>query len=147
MLWQGQEILENYDVPDSGPARIGTLRPVRWEHFYSLEGKYTIRLYRQLIALRNEESVFRQGSYFFINNWDYHQAKGLLLFERQLGNKFALVALNFSDQYHTVNYTFAKGGDYHEQLHHQDNLIGVAEGEARVLTIPSNYGRVWLKGD
>ena len=63
MLWQGQEILENYDVPDSGPARIGTLRPVRWEKFYTEEGRSTIRLYRKLIALRKNENIFREGSF------------------------------------------------------------------------------------
>lgn len=143
LLWHGQEILENYDVPESGPARIGTLRPVRWENFYSDEGRLTIRLYRKLIALRNKEAVFRHGRYFFINNWDQHQSKGLLLFERELGNAFALVALNFSGSEHMINYTFQKGGDYLEQLHQVDDLV-VAPGETRALTIPSNYGRVWL---
>lgn len=52
MLSQGQEIVENYDAPDSGPARIGTLRPVRWERFYDNVGKSMIWLFRRLIALR-----------------------------------------------------------------------------------------------
>lgn len=145
LLWQGQEILENYDVPDSGPARIGTLRPVRWEYFYSQEGKNTIGLFRKLIALRNAKSVFREGTYFFINNWDSHQSRGLLLFERQLEDQFALVALNFSNVDQTLDYTFAQGGDYFEQLHNEDNLTGITAGQTRTLTIPSNYGRVWLK--
>jgi 1,4-alpha-glucan branching enzyme len=144
LLWQGQEIVENYDVPDSGPARIGTLRPVRWEKFYTEEGQSMIQLYRKLIALRNEERVFRHGSFFFVDNWDQHQSKGLLLFIRQLENKFALVALNFSGDNHTIDYTFEMGGDYHEQLHHEDNLMNLAPGQIRVLTIPSHYGRVWL---
>ena len=38
LLWQGQEIVEKYDVPADGPARIGTLRPVRWELFYDDAG-------------------------------------------------------------------------------------------------------------
>lgn len=145
MLWQGQEIVENYDVPDRGPARIGTLRPVRWEQFYTDEGQSTIRLYRTLIALRNAENVFRRGNFFFINNWGEHQSKGLLLYKRQLGNKFALVALNFSGDDQTIDYTFEMGGDYHEQLHHEDNLMNLAAGQMQALTIPSNYGRVWLR--
>ena len=144
MLWQGQEILENYDVPDSGPARIGTLRPVRWEKFYTEEGQSTIMLYRKLIALRKNENVFREGSFYFLNNWDHHQSKGLLLFERKLENKFALIALNFSRFDHNINYTFEMGGDYLEQLHREDNFLNIAQGQTKTLTIPSNYGRVWL---
>ena len=144
MLWQGQEIIENYDVPDSGPARIGTLRPVRWEKFYTDEGKAMIRLFRTLIGLRNKEIVFRQGSYFFINNWAGHQSNGLLVFERQHGNTFALIALNFSQQARSFNYRFTKGGDYLEQLHGEMNLPGLMPGDIRSLTIPSNYGCVWM---
>ncbi len=144
MLWQGQEILENYDVPDSGPARIGTLRPVRWEHFYTEQGKSMVWLYRKLIAIRNKEEVFRQGSYFFFDNWDQHQSKGLLLFKRQFGNTVALVALNFSGDDQNVQMTFDIGGDFNEQLHNEDHVMNVIPGEVRTLAIPSNYGRVWL---
>jgi maltooligosyltrehalose trehalohydrolase len=145
MLWQGQEILENYDVPDSGPARIGILRPVRWEYFYTQPGKSMIWLYRKLIAIRNKEEVFRQGSYFFFDNWNQHQSKGLLFFKRQLGNVIALVALNFSDEDHSVHFSFDVGGDFNEQIHGEDHILNVLPGEVRNLAVPSNYGRMWLK--
>ncbi len=144
MLWQGQEICENYDVPDSGPARIGTLRPVRWERFYDREGKSTIRLFRQLVSLRQREAVFRHGGFYFFNDWGRHQWRGLLLFERRLENVCALIALNFSAYDHEVDFTFDHPGDYYEQLHGQDNLPGIASGDTVRLQIPSNYGRVWL---
>ncbi|MEN6321286.1 MAG: alpha-amylase family glycosyl hydrolase [Syntrophaceae bacterium] len=144
MLWQGQEICENYDVPDSGPARIGTLRPVRWERFYDREGKAMIWLFRQLIALRQQEPVFRHGSYYFFNNWEQHQWRGLLLFKRQLENVSALVALNFSEYSHDVDFTFDQSGSYYEQLHGQDNLPGIIAGDTVTLRIPSHYGQVWL---
>lgn len=144
MLWQGQEIVENYDVPDSGPARIGTLRPVRWERFYDDVGKSMIRLFRRLIALRRDERVFRRGSYYFHNNWDQHQRRGLLLFERQDENAWALVALNFSAYDHEVEFTFSRAGDGYEQLHGQDNLLGILAGETRTLRFPAHYGKVWL---
>lgn len=144
MLWQGQEIVENYDVPDYGPARIGTLRPVRWERFYDDAGQAMISLFRRLLALRRDEAVFRRGSYFFFNNWDDHQWRGLLFFERKLDNVKALVALNFSDNDHTVHFTFAESGNYNEQLHGQDNLSGIDAGSKITLKIPSHYGKVWL---
>jgi maltooligosyltrehalose trehalohydrolase len=144
MLWQGQEIVENYDVPDTGPARIGTLRPVRWEKFYTDAGQGMIRLFRKLIALRNKETVFRRGAYRFINNWAEHQSKGLLVFERELENSFALVALNFSGRDQSFNYQFLRNGDYQERLHGEVNFAGVGAGDVRSLTVPSNYGRVWV---
>ena len=145
LLWQGQEIVENYDVPDSGPARIGTLRPVRWELFYDTPGTSMIGLYRRLIALRRTEPVFRHGSYYFHNSWEYLQSKGLLLFSREQGSVFALVALNFSGCDQQINFTFHAAGDYIEQLHGTDNLTGVNSDQTKALVVPSNYGRVWLK--
>lgn len=144
MIWQGQEIVENYDVPDSGPARIGTLRPVRWERFYDDVGKSIIWLFRRLIALRRDEPVFRRGSYYFFNNWNQHQWRGLLLFERHHKNAWALVALNFSEYDHDLEFTFPRAGDYYEQLHGQDNLLGIHADSTSTLHIPSHYGRVWL---
>ncbi len=144
MLWQGQEIVENYDVPDSGPARIGTLRPVRWERFYDDAGKSIIWLFRRLIALRRDVPVFRHGSYYFFNDWAQHQWRGLVFFERQHENTTALVALNFSEYDHEVEFSFSQAGDYYEQLHGQDNLLGVHADNTLTLRIPSHYGRVWL---
>lgn len=144
MLWQGQEIAENYDVPNEGPARIGTLRPVRWERFYDDEGQGMIRLFRRLLALRRQEPLFRQGEYFFHNDWQQHQWRGILLFERSTANAWALVALNFSDHDHTVTCVMPRTGDYQEQLHGQDNLTGMQAGATYPLRIPAHYGRVWL---
>lgn len=144
LIWQGQEIAENYDVPESGPARIGTLRPVRWERFYDEVGKAIIRLFRRLIGLRRDEPVFRHGSYYFFNNWDDHQWRGLMIFERRYLDTSALVALNFSEYDHEVDFTFPQAGDYYEQLHDQDNLLGVLANSTYPLRIPAHYGRVWL---
>lgn len=144
MLWQGQEIVENYDVPDDGPARIGTLRPVRWERFYDHAGQSMIRLFRRLIALRRDEAVFRAGTYHFFDNWNQHQWRGLLLFERRREETRALVALNFSDYGHDVNMAFSRAGEWQEQLHGVDNRSVVADGGMQTANIPSHYGRVWL---
>jgi len=144
MLWQGQEIVENYDVPDSGPARIGTLRPVRWEYFYTTEGRSMIELVRKLLALRKNEEVFRKGSYYFHNNWDQHQNKGLLFFSRKINTKVAVVALNFSGSDQTAVFKFETSGNFIEQLHNNDNLLNMLAGINVTLTIPGNYGRVWI---
>ena len=66
----------------------------------------------------------------------------MLLFSRSDSNRFSLVALNFTDQEQQVAFTFPQGGSYVESLHGQDNFA-VAAGESRLLTVPSNYGRIW----
>ena len=147
MIWEGEEIVENYDVPDSGPARIGTLRPVRWERFYDEYGKAMIGLFRKLVAMRKEEPLFRRGDYFFFNDWQKYQSKGLLLFERSYRGTKGVVALNFSDYDQSVEFTFERGGDYYEQLHGEDNLLGINDKDRHTLHIPSNYGRVWLASE
>ncbi|MGD9159458.1 MAG: alpha-amylase family glycosyl hydrolase [Desulfobacteraceae bacterium] len=145
MLWEGQEIVENYDVPDSGPARIGTLRPVRWERFYDKAGQSMIWLFRKLIKIRKEEMVFRHGTHYFYNDWDNHQSRGLMLFNREYENTWALVALNFSQHNHEVNFSFPFSGDYNEVLQKHDNLPGVNSGNNMTLNIPAYYGKVWIK--
>lgn len=145
MIWQGQEIVENYDVPDSGPARIGTLRPVRWEKFYTHEGRMMLSLYRKLLALRTTEEVFTNGTYYFYNDWLQYQSRGILIFRRSLNSTTAIVCLNFSDTEHLVEFTMEEQGDYTEQLHQVDTISLSENNSVVLLKIPGNYGRVWLK--
>ncbi len=143
MVWQGQEFGENYYIPDQGFGRVMVFRPVRWDYFYDPIGKSTISLVRKLIKLRREQTQFRDGNYFFYNEYDRYQSKNVLLFSRQYGNSFSLVALNFSDSDQEVPFWFPISGDYHEELHGQNNLVGVPSYVEYWLTIPSNYGRIW----
>jgi len=143
MLWQGMELCENYFLPSAGMGRVRMFRPMRWEYFYDHAGKHTIRLVRQLIALRNARTHLRRGSHFFYNHYDNYQSKNLLLFSRQDASAFSLVVLNFGDADQVAPFTFPFPGDYHEELHGLDNLVGVQAGESRKLAIPSNYGRIW----
>jgi 1,4-alpha-glucan branching enzyme len=144
LMWQGQEIVEKYDVPTEGPARIGTLRPVRWELFYDEAGRGMIRLVRKLLALRNTEPVFRRGAFYLHNDWERWQSRGLLLFSRWIDTTYALVALNFTDAEHTTAFWFPIAGDYTEQLAGRTNLRAVPAGHAVTLTIPAHYGGCWL---
>jgi 1,4-alpha-glucan branching enzyme len=145
LLWQGQEFGENYYLPDQGFGRVMLLRPVRWDYFYDPIGTSVIALVRKLLKLRREKPQFRDGNHFFYNEYDRYQSKNVLLFSRQYGNSFSLVALNFGDADQTVPFWFPISGDYHEELDGQNNLIGVPSDVEYGLTIPSNYGRIWTK--
>jgi maltooligosyltrehalose trehalohydrolase len=144
LLWEGQEIGESYHVPGSGFARIGRLRPVRWEFFYDDAGRGLISLHRNLLALRRDTDLFRRGAFFFHNHWEQWQSRGLLLFSRSDPSGYALIALNFTDTDQETQFWFPGGGTYREALEGSDNLTGVVAGAPTSLTVPSNYGRVWL---
>jgi 1,4-alpha-glucan branching enzyme len=149
LLWQGQELGENYYIPWEGWGRVMLYRPVRWDYFYDPVGKATIRLFRKLVALRRENAQFRQGEHYFYNHYDNYQSKKVLLFHRQDNSRFSLVALNFGDHTQWVPYTFPVGGEFVESLHGQDapelNIGAVAAGETRWLEVPGNYGRIWTR--
>jgi maltooligosyltrehalose trehalohydrolase len=44
MLWQGQELAENYFLPEFGAGRVSLLRPLRWDYFYDGAGRSIIAL-------------------------------------------------------------------------------------------------------
>ncbi|BAZ49218.1 hypothetical protein NIES4103_18290 [Nostoc sp. NIES-4103] len=143
LLWQGQEFGENYYLPDQGFGRVMLLRPVRWDYFYDPIGQKVIALVRKLIQLRRQQSQFTEGEHFFYNNYDRYHSKNVLLFSRKHGNKFSLVALNFGDSDQSVPFWFPIAGDYQEELHNENNLIGVPSYSEYWVKIPSNYGRIW----
>jgi 1,4-alpha-glucan branching enzyme len=147
LIWQGQELGENYYVPDGGWGRVLLFRPVRWDYFYDSIGKSMVSLTRKLVRLRRDRTEFRRGQHYFYNHFDHYQSKNVLLFSRQCGSNFSLVALNFGDQQQSVPFTFPVGGDFQEALHGDEdgqlNLKGIASGDDLWLTVPSNYGRVW----
>lgn len=144
LLWEGQEIGESYHVPGSGFARIGRLRPVRWEFFYDDAGRGLIALHRHLLGLRRDEELFRRGAFYFHNHWDQWQSRGLLLFSRHVEGRYALVALNFTDTDQETQFWFPIAGAYREALGSAGELAHVVAGAPTTLKVPSNYGRVWL---
>ncbi len=147
LLWQGQELVENYTVPYSGLGRVMEFRPLHWEYFYDAPGQGLLGLVRKLLALRKGSPQFRNpNGYYFYNDWANYQSKGLLLFSRTgTAGEFSLVALNFSGQDQTVPFNFPQAGNYLEQLYPNTglDLTGVAAGTGTPILLPSNFGRVW----
>lgn len=144
MLWQGQELGENYVIPDSGMGRVALFRPVRWDYFYDDVGRAVIGLVRKLVTLRRERPQLRRGDHFFFNDPGRYQSRQVLLYSRRIGDEYSLVALNFGDADQTVPFTFELGGKYREELHGHD-LTGIEAGQEAWLTVPGNYGRIWTR--
>ncbi len=149
MVWQGQELGENYFVPDKGWGRVLLLRPVRWDYFYDPVGQSLIALFRKLITIRRGHDEFRTGEYYFHNQYDPYLSRGVLLFHRRKGSRFSLVALNFSEHDQWIPYSFESSGNYHELLHGDTvaelNIGPVNNGETKWLRVPGHYGRIWQK--
>jgi maltooligosyltrehalose trehalohydrolase len=152
LLWQGQELCENNTVASSGPGRIGFLRQVHWEYFYSEEGRSTLALVRKLIKLRQHLDHVKQGEHFYFNHDQQYSDHGVLLFARYFPGTpdYTLVALNFTDTAQWVPFWFPVGGTYREQLHGTENpgldLVNVQAHNKWWIEVPSNYGRVWTHG-
>jgi 1,4-alpha-glucan branching enzyme len=144
MIWEGQELCENYFLPDFGEGRVSLLRPVRWDYFYDSPGRSTIALTRKLLQLRKTRDEFRTGEYFFFNDWGRYASKGILAYARWTNTAYSLVVVNTSDQDQAIPFWFPIGGNYREQLHGGNlDLTNVTALAETWLQIPSNYGRVW----
>jgi 1,4-alpha-glucan branching enzyme len=105
MLWQGEEFGENYFMPNFGAGRVALLRPLRWDFFYDEMGRGVVSLVRKLIRLRRERAQLRQGSYFFFNDWERYQSRGVLLFARYNDTDYT-GAVNTTDTEQTVPFWF-----------------------------------------
>ncbi len=144
MLWQGEEFAENYFLPDVGEGRVGLLRPLRWDYFYDGSGQPIVNLVRKLLRIRHERAHIRRGTYYFFNDWERYQGRGVLMFARYEGARYTLVAINIGDMDQTVPFWFPIAGDYVEELHGGAlDLKNVPALQEVALAIPSHYGRIW----
>jgi 1,4-alpha-glucan branching enzyme len=142
MLWEGQEVCQDYFVPSDGGGRPYMFRPVDWSKFYDPIGQSTIRLVRRLIAIRNAGPQFRGDNHTFYDT-PYYNNNGLLMFSRGLGAAFSMIALNFTDASVATTITLPVAGNYSEQIDGKQNLTGVSANTPVQVTIPSNYGQIW----
>lgn len=143
LLWEGQEIGENWYLPGDGLGRVRFPRPVRWQYFYTAEGKGLISLVRRLLAIRHNGSQFRNGAGYFYNDYENYLSKGLLLFSREDNSSYSLVALNFTAEDQVSPFAFPYAGEYVEALHGSENVTVASSHDSHSLHIPSNYGRIW----
>ena len=147
MLWQGEEFGENYFLPDFGAGRVALLRALRWDYFYDTPGQRLVQLIRKLLRIRRSRAQIRRGAYFFFNDWQRYQSRGVLLFARYDGPAYTLVAVNVSETDQMVPFWFPIGGIYLEELYGGAlNLSGIAPLQETYIPVPSHYGRIWTAG-
>jgi 1,4-alpha-glucan branching enzyme len=152
MLWQGEELAENYTLPSGGNARVSTPRPMHWEYFYDQYGQGLIRLYRIMARLRRQIPALRSREFRSVA---VIREAITVAYQRQTSGgenvpqQTAVVLLNFSNNDQTVHIPFAKAGTYCEMINNdvrpQPWEITVHnDGDTIPLTIPSNYGYVFV---
>ena len=69
LLWQGQELMENYWLPEQGRARVALLRPMRWQYFYGDIGKGNPAAGAPAAqSCGRERTELRSGEVYFFND-------------------------------------------------------------------------------
>ena len=145
MLWQGEELAEDFTLPGNGLGRVALLRPVNWDYFYDTSGRSIVTLTRKLLRLRNQRAELRQGDHWYYANPATYQSRGVMIFSRSHAGDITIIATNFTDADVTVPFTPPASGQWIERLEGQASFIAALSQEVQ-LTIPSNYGRIWTSG-
>jgi maltooligosyltrehalose trehalohydrolase len=154
MLWEGEELADDYNLPDSGFARINLRRDTHWEYFYDTYGAQLMRVYRRLAGLRRASRALRSRESFYY--WQQSlQGSQLIAYHRHAPadaagpEEYAMVILNFASYADTIQVPFPKAGTWTEKL--DDDVrttpwtIQVASvGSLQRIIVPSNYGCVFL---
>jgi maltooligosyltrehalose trehalohydrolase len=145
LLWQGQELVENYFVPNQGMGRVRLFRPLHWEYYYDTPGSEIRKLIRTLLRIRRGNVELRRGT--FELRPEQTDAPSVLMFTRRFDNRVTLVTVNFSNTDQDVYLKFPLDGDYVERLHGfpEDELTGVRAVAKLRYRLPSNYGRIWSR--
>ena len=140
MLWEGQELGEDYTLPGNGLGRVGLLRPVTWQYFYEDAGRRLVELTRSLLATRRTRAEIRRGDHYYYPD-PRHQSLGVMVFRRNLSGQTTVVAVNFTDVHAGAPFAFPTTGTWTEALHGEQ--IQVSSTDERILLLPGNYGQVW----
>ncbi|MDQ2711039.1 MAG: alpha amylase C-terminal domain-containing protein [Acidobacteriota bacterium] len=153
MLWQGQELADNYNLPDNGLARVHLRRDMHWAYFYDEDGQPLVRLYRRLGQLRRSSLALRRGeSYYYYQQ--SHQGTQILAYHRHAAGSggqaedWAFVLLNFDGNAGQISVPFPKAGTWQEMIDADQRryVLNVAnDGDVQSVTVPSNYGMVFVR--
>ncbi len=156
MLWQGEEFCDNWILAPSnsqyGDLRTHTSRDVHWEDFYDASGHTLVWLYRTLGTLRRTYPALRSRDVYYYN-MESRIADGIVAYRRSTPNQVALVFLNVSDAWQTITLPAPVAGTFRELVdtHFRPattplELKPAAPGDPMTVTVPPNYGYVFVDG-
>ena len=157
MLWEGEEFVDDYQLPSAGAARINLRRDVHSEYFYDDYGSPVIQLCRILGALRAANPALRsRQSYYY-----YEQSligNAIVAYHRHApagaaAEQYAMVVINFGQATGQISLPFPTAGTWTDMVDAKDRAtVGAAPlsvtipnaGSVATVTVPSNYGYVFL---
>jgi len=152
MLWEGEELCDNYNLPGDGSARINLRRDTDWPFFYDPYGSALVWVYRRAGQLRRATRALRSRESFFY--WQQSLAGNrMIAYHRHAPataadpEQYALVVLNFSGASDTIRLPFPKAGAWTERFDGATppQIITVATaGDVQAVSVPSNYGYVFV---
>ncbi|HKK23675.1 MAG TPA: hypothetical protein VJ947_08310 [Pseudohaliea sp.] len=127
MLWQAQEIVENWERPEDPPGgsdyrRVLVERPVHWEYLCDPIGREMIDLYRRMATIRHGHRALKARGEFFYDHEEPHLAKRVIVFHRsaptdgKAAEEQLMIALNFGDADATVSARFRTPGRWVDAL-------------------------------
>lgn len=150
MLWQGQEVSDNWVLPPGGDLRIHFRRNFHWEYFYDPEGSPMVRLHRILGALRSAYPALRSRTSYYYNQQS-QTGNGIIAYSRSTADhsQNAVVFLNFSDTARSLSVPAPAAGTYQEMVDAATRpvplqCIAAAAGDQLEITVPSNYGFILI---
>lgn len=143
MLWQGQEMAENWTLPGgTDPRRTLFSRPVHWEYFYDGPGRALVRLHRRLGVLRHEHRALRsRGDFFYVDD-ERHRRDGVVVFHRQATDESLVVTLNFSDSAREVWLCWPQAGSWIEKIDEVSKVQVDADRQWLPVSVASHYGTI-----
>ena len=141
LLFQGQELGEDFTLPGNGLGRVGLLRPVNWDYFYDDAGRSLVGLVRRLLRVRRSRVELRSGSHWYTPTWQHDD---VMIFSRGLGGQTSVIVVNFADDDVEVSFSFPEHGSWLDRL--AGDVLIVNEPRPTSFVVPSNYGRVWTIG-
>lgn len=159
MLWEGEEFVDDYQLPSEGAARINLRRDVHWEYFYDDQGSAVVRLCRVLGSMRAANPALRgRSSYYY--NLQSLVGNAIVAYHRYAlatggaAEQYAMVVINFGQAEGQIELPFPKAGVWTEAV---DADLRTRSGAPPLtvtvptasalasVTVPSNYGYVFLR--
>jgi 1,4-alpha-glucan branching enzyme len=148
MLWQGQEVSDDWVLPGTDPLRTPIQRDFHWEYFYDPQGSPLVRLHRILGNLRRTYPALRSRTSFYYNQQS-RTGDGIIAYRRSASDlsQHAMVVLNFSDNSQPISVPAPAAGTYRELVDAATRstplqFVAAAAGDPLTVTVPSNYGYV-----
>ena len=155
MLWQGQEFGENWSVPNWGIGRNLYARPLHWEYFYEPESRALVRLHRIMGQLRRDLRCLDSRGWFFYFDEPNHRDHGVIAFHRHADatggqpEQDAIVLINLWNDAATVDLPWPRSGTWQERIEGagaaQPIVTVAGAGDRVAVTVPSNYGAVYVR--